>query len=316
MRGRGLPGGRRAVVAAGLLAALLPLLLPAGAAAAPASAAFLPTAGDARTFGLAGAGAGLADGASAALVNPARLVYARQKSVTAGYWRPIESLASDRIELAYAQPVGPDIAGPGQTRGVSPFAFGVTAQYQGVELALGSGYWEGALGVAAGVALQSYVALGLGVRALRADSELDGVSASGAAVDLALSATLYPGLDAALVGRNLFGSAKYEGAESEGLVRAYLVGLAWTPRPGLAAELDFQAESGDAYSAVVGLEAVLKHTLVLRGGARQWIQPESRLVPAAGLGVRLARFTLDYGAQFDEDEALGLGHRVSLGARF
>jgi hypothetical protein len=311
-----LPGGRRGGVAAGLLAALLPLLLPAGAAAAPASAAFLPTAGDARAFGLAGAGAVLADGASAVLLNPARLVFARQKSITAGYWRPIEGLASDRIELAFAHPLGPDIAGPGQTRGVSPFAYGVTAQYQGVELSLGSNYWEGALGVAAGVALQSYAALGVGVRALRADSDLDGVQASGVAVDLALDATLYPGLDAAFVGRNLIGSARYDGAESEGLVRAYLFGLAWTPRPELAAELDFQAESGGAYAAALGLEAVLKNTLLLRAGARQWIQPESRLVPAAGFGVRLAGFTLDYGAQFDADAALGLGHRVSLSARF
>lgn len=166
------------------------------------------------------------------------------------------------------------------------------------------------------MALQSYAALGVGVRLLRADSELDGVQASGVAVDLALDATLYPGLEAAFVGRNLIGSAQYDGGESEGLTRTYLIGLAWTPRPGFAAELDFLDETGEAYGFAGGLEGTLKNTLLLRAGARQWMQPESRLVLAAGLGVRVADFTLDYGAQFDEDEALGLGHRVSLSARF
>jgi hypothetical protein len=55
--------------------------------------------------------------------------------------------------------------------------------------------------------------------------------------------------------------------------------------------------------------------LTLRGGLRQWVNPESRTVPSAGLGFQSHGYFFDYAARFDVQDALGLQHRVSLGLR-
>ena len=59
----------------------------------------------------------------------------------------------------------------------------------------------------------------------------------------------------------------------------------------------------------------LKLVISLRGGVRHWMRPEARTVPSAGLGFHHRGLFIDYAARFDEEDALGLQHRISIGLR-
>jgi hypothetical protein len=287
-----------------------------GEAARAATSAFAPIPAGARTWGMAGNGAVLADDAYATLANPARLAFLEGRQAVAGYGRLVEDLSNDRILAAFGLPVGADITSPGQRGRVHTAAFGLAVEYQGLELAQGSGYGE--IGITGAVAWAPFniAALGGGVRYLQADSDLDGVSASGVALDLGFTMALHPEWELAFVYRNLAGSVTFEGAESEALGHEISLASAWTRNDIADVEGEIVWESSQAYWGSLGVEVEAFHVLALRAGTRRWFEPEARTIPALGLGVLLGGVRIDYGARFDDVDALGVTHQASLGARF
>jgi hypothetical protein len=297
------------------LAALLALAAREAVAQTIYSPAFATLSGGARAYALSGAEVALVNDAGAAFVNPARLSFLHGPSFVLGYARLVQYVPSDRGEFSYAHPLGDPIAAPFQEEGAYRTAFAVAAEYQRLELAQGSDYHEVTGTLAASLAPANIVAFGLALRGLSAGSEVDGLSASGLALDLGFSMALMPNLEAAIVGHNLTGNVKYEGRESETPGRSVQLGFAFTRWRWAQAEADLIDEYHDARSLAVGVEVFPQEVISLRGGLRQWIEPESRTVPSAGIGFRHQGFFLDYAARFDTDEALGLQHRLSLGLR-
>src|SRR5262245_55772128 len=301
--------------------ALAAALVLAALGAAPAGAqtinspAFAPLSGGARAYALSGAEVALADDAAAAFVNPARLAFLRGSSMVLGYARLVEDVPSDRGELSYALPLGDPIAAPFQQEGAYRTVIAFGAEYQRLELSQGSGYHEVTGTIAASLAPAHILAFGVAVRGLTTGSDVDGLQASGTALDLGFSIALLPDLEAAIVGHNITGSVKYEGRESEKPGRSAQLGLAFTRWRWAQAEADLIDEYDGAKSLAFGVEVLPQHVLTLRGGLRQWLEPESRTVPSAGVGFRRHGIFFDYAARFDTDEALGLQHRVSLGLR-
>jgi hypothetical protein len=298
------------------------LTLAALAAAAPVRAqdavspAFAPLSGGARAFALSGAAVALTEGADAAFVNPARLAFTRATGVSAGYGRLVEGLSSDRGEVSVALPLGESIAAPFQREGAHRWTLGLALDYQRLELSEGSLYGEATATLAAALAPTNIAAVGAAVRGLRTGSgEVEGLEADGLALDLGLSIALLPCLEAAVAAHNVAGRVRYQGRESEKPGSSIALGLALTRWRWAALEADYVLEYQGGAAAAAGIELTPIRALALRGGLRQWLSPETRSVPSAGLGLRHNGYFLDYGVQLEGEESLGMTHRVSLGVR-
>jgi len=301
---------RRALVAAGLLS-----LASVAQAQSVRSPAFATLSGGARAYALSGAMVALTDDASAAFLNPARLAFVRGSSLEVGYARLVEGLPSDRAELAYARPLGEPIAAPFQKEGAYRYVLAAAAEAQRLELAQGSNYGEFTGTLAASLAPANIVAFGAALRGLRTASDVDGLDATGLAFDLGFSMAIMPNLEAAIVAHNLAGHVRYQGREKETPGRSVTLALAFARWRWAQLEGDYVADYNDASSVAAGVELFPTAVVSLRGGVRHWIDPESRTVPSAGVGFRHKGLFLDYAARFDEDDALGLQHRVSIGLR-
>ena len=301
--------------------ALAPALALALALALPASAqdlrspAFMPLSGGARAYALSGALVALTDDAGAAFLNPARLAFVGGPSVEAGYARLVEGLPSDRGELAYARPLGEPIAAPFQREGAYRYVVAGAAEYQRLELSQGSRYGEFTGTLAASLAPANIVAVGAALRGLRTSSEVDGLSATGMALDLGFSMSLHPNLELAVAAHNLAGQVRYEGREKETPGRSLQFALAFARWHWAQAEADYDEDYNDARSVAVGVEVLPEGIVSVRGGVRHWLDPESHTVPSAGVGFRRKGVFLDYAARFDSEDALGLQHRISIGLR-
>ena len=299
-----------------LVLAVLSLASGAVRSHAATASAFAPLPAGGRTWGMAGTSVALADDAYAVLANPARMAFLDGRQASVGYARLVEGLTNDRVLLAFASPVGEEITAPGQGERAHKAAFGLAAEFQNLELSEGSGYGELSLTGGFAWAPSNFAAIGGGFRYLSAGSDLDGVSASGLALDLGATVALYPQWEIAFVYRNLGGKVEFEDAASEDLTRQMSLGAAWTRNGFANVEFEMSWESSDAYWGALGAEVEIAGALDLRAGARRWIKPEGRWVPAAGAGVRLGRIRFDYGARFDDVDALGITHQGSLGASF
>lgn len=296
--------------------AMAALLKPTPARAADAdSPTLLPLSGGARAFALAGASVALIDDAGAAFVNPARLAFLGGRSFTAGYGRLVEGVPSERIEVAYGQPIGGDVAAPLQRGRVHRLALGLALDYQRLELSQGSEYGEFTGSLAAAFAPFNFLSVGASARGFRSQSPIDELEANGSALDLGASVALLPNLEGAVVIHNLLGRVRYPDSEDESPGNSLSAGLALTRMRWIALEADFTSEFGGGRSYAAGVELVPGGVLALRGGARYWDDANGRLVPAAGVGFRYGSYFLDYGVQIGGDEGLGLAHRVTLGGR-
>jgi len=280
------------------------------------SPAFAPLSGGARAYALSGALVALDNDAGAAFINPARLAFVRGQSLTLGYARLVEDIPSDRGEVAYSQPLGDSIAAPFQREAVYRSALAVGAEYQWLELAQGSAYGEVTGTLAAALAPGNILAFGAALRGLRTSSQaVDGLDASGVAFDLGFTMALTPNVEIAVVSHNMTGHVHYGDRPNETPGRSVQFALAYARSRWVQAEADFIADYDDAKSAALGVEILPDGVLTLRGGVKQWIDPESRTVPSAGIGFRRHGLFFDYAARFDSQDALGLQHRVSLGLR-
>jgi hypothetical protein len=288
-------------------------LLPAAAHAGPFAQAFLPGSGGARAFALGGNIVCVSEDASGVFLNPARLAFLETASATAGYANLVEGVSSSRLELAYARPFGASIAAPRQRGGAHRLSAGVGVDYQRLELSRGSSYGEGVASIGVALAPINFASFGVAVRGLRSFTDVDGLSASGAALDLGASVAVWPTIEMALVGRNVAGSVTYEDRSGEQPLSTLTLSVALMRHLWIAAEAGVTTESEDGLVYHGGIEVRPFAAIALRGGLIQRVRPEETLAPSAGLGVRTGAFALDYGVQLGADEDLGVRHRVTLG---
>jgi hypothetical protein len=150
-------------------------------------------------------------------------------------------------------------------------------------------------------------------------SDVEEVSASGFAFDLALARPVLPGLTGSLVLRSLFSSLSWEGADKETLTPRAHLGASWQILPTLAVpcEVIWDLEGTRLTQAAGGAEWYpTGAALVLRGGLR-WRDDgsEAEILPAAGLGLAWRQIVFDYGLALGR-EGLGDTHRFDLRYRF
>lgn len=305
-----------------LIRVLLALALAAGMATethAVTSQAFVTVPGGARSFAMGGAAAALTEDSNSTLLNPARLAYLKGFSANATYTNLAEDLPVDRFEVTMALPVGSDISAPLQSGNRTHRAgVGIAFEALGLDLSQGSRYAETQFTLAGAWAPANFASLGLGGRVMLAGSNgVDGLSASGYGVDAGLSMALDPHIEGAIMVRNLFGSVKYEESEnSEDALRTIAFGLALSRTGWIYGETDLVLESGGTYRVQLGGEVAILDLISARGGVKQWLSPDTRSVFTAGAGVRIPLVRVDYGVEFDDKDALGMAHRLTVGTHF
>jgi hypothetical protein len=150
-------------------------------------------------------------------------------------------------------------------------------------------------------------------------SDLENVSATGYALDLALARPIVRSLDGSLVLRSLLSSLSWKATSSETMSRRVEAGLAWHPVAGLEIPVagTWDLEIGGVIQAAGGIEwRPLGRTLALRGGLR-WRDDgdESEIRPAGGIGLEWMKIAFDYGLAIGREE-LGDTHRLGLSYRF
>jgi hypothetical protein len=66
----------------------------------------------------------------------------------------------------------------------------------------------------------------------------------------------------------------------------------------------------------LGGEVTILDLISARGGLKQWLSPDTRSIFTAGAGVRIPLVRVDYGVEFDDKDALGMAHRLTVGTHF
>jgi hypothetical protein len=268
---------------------------------------------------MGGAAIALTEDSNATLLNPARLAFLHGFSASASYTRLAEDISVDRLEGSAAFPIGSDISAPlqGESR-THRAAVGIAFEALGLDLSQGSRYTETQLTVAGAWAPSNFASLGLGGRVMLAGSDnVEGLSASGYGIDAGLSMALDPHIEGAIMVRNLFGGVKYEESESsEDALRTLTLGLALHRTGWIFGEADLVLESEGTYRVQLGGEVAILNLISARGGLKQWLAPDNRSIFTAGAGVRIPLIRVDYGVEFDDKEALGMAHRLTVGTHF
>jgi hypothetical protein len=302
------------------LAAVIAVLLAwAGRALAAdfsSGGAFLALGHGARAHGLGGAGAALQRDDASVYWNPANLAWlARRNGVTLAHAVLIPEIHDGYETVSFARSQGRRLGAEDQALRPTRWGWGLFVSHLGFDFESGNGWSENVLVLGAAVAANNYMTLGIGLKALQLGNDFHEGGADGAGFDLGLSLLVLDRLTAAVVGRDVWTRVNWDTGKLETLDPSLTIGFEYRPFGRWAGEADFVFRQGAAQSTALGVEwQPFRDVLWLRGGLTFIAPGGSRAYPSTGAGVRFGRFVLDYGVSFDEEDALGVGQRVSLRA--
>ncbi len=291
-------------------------VLGVGSAHGATSAAFPSSDGGPRAIALGGHMVVMTVDDLALETNPARLAYAAN-TVTVQYDRLSPDLDFNRGRIGAAFALGPSAADPYQGSQPYRMVVGASLATQNLTLIEGSGYREATLSAGVAYAPMALGAGGITFRYLRADSDVEGASATGFGVDVGIAVDLAEHWDAALTVTDAFGRTTFENSDDEDRLARTTLGIAAVRYKWWQAEIDYVFEQSTTSALAGGAEIhVVPGTLDLRVGVSQELREPARTLLSAGAGVAFRAFHLDYAYRSDPDGAFDVQHRVALGARF
>lgn len=283
------------------------LVLSAGLlSAASTRGAFVITGFDARSAALGGAFVSLAQGPQSAYWNPAGLGLFKGRALTGTYGR----MGDFPVFYGYLSLIqGNEGLGGGA----------LTWEYLGAKINGDTPWNEHTLAYAWGYPVNGWLNLGLRVKGLFVDNDLETRSgAKGWGVDASVLLTPVSFLRIGITGWDLASHLSWDTGEKESLTPTYQGGASLLLLKGayvLVAEV--KGEQGDALTDLkVGNEVWLFRTLALRVGLqRKMGEEDTRNIFTAGAGFRVERdgvaYLLNY-AFSNDNEVLGPIHRVSM----
>jgi hypothetical protein len=212
--------------------------------------------------------------------NPASIPFLTRPGVAVGYGSQAQGLSASRTTLAGVMPLGEEVTVPGLEAVGRRFGLGFAFDHEGVELSQGSGWGTETLAAGAGYLAAPYASLGLLLKFL-------------------------------------FSNTDVEGTRVESLPLVFSLGGHLVLPRRVSADLTVSLSGADLSKGGLGLDVpVLDTGLSLRGGYFYQPGKYSRNVPTFGLGFVYTDFELDYAARFDNDLALGTTHHFALTYRF
>lgn len=291
---------------------------PAAAVGYSRGGTFLPLGHGARLHGLGTAGVALLRDDAAVYWNPANLAWLQQQNgITLMHADLLDAIDDGYESVSFGRAAGMRLGAPEQLLRPTRWGYGLFISHLGFTFASGSGWAENVFQFSAAVALSNYASVGASVKGLQAHNDFDAGDGQGAGVDLAFTVLVFERLTLAVVGRDVFTRVQWDTGTWETLQPQVTTGLELRPRNRWIVEADVAARQGSLHMAAGGVEwQVYRDLFWLRGGVTYVAPGESRVYTSAGAGLRLSRLVLDYGAAFDEADAMGIGQRVSLRAVF
>jgi hypothetical protein len=271
---------------------------------------FLQLGHGARAHGLGGGGVALMRTDDAAYWNPANLAWLQKKnSITFMQASILPGIEDGYSTLTFGRGIGDRLGLETQQWRPTRGAYGLFLSHMGLQFDSGKKWSENVLKLSTALALNSYTSVGAGVKLLQANNDFESADGRGVGIDLAF-------LRAALVGRDLWTRIEWDTKTHEVVDRTFTAGVEYAIwRTAVVADWVIRRKATERF--ILGAElGLFRERLVVRGAVTSLQAGEARVWPSGGVGISLANLTFDYGASFDEADALDVGHRASLRLQF
>jgi hypothetical protein len=273
---------------------------------------FLPLGHGARAQGLGGMGVALVRDDAAVYWNPANLCWLEPTTgVTLAHADLFPEVGDGQESVSWARAAGRSLAVPGQALPCTRWGYGLLVRHVGFGFDT-SAWSENTLQLSGAAALGNVASLGLSMRLMQLGTDFESGDAWGGGLDVGTSILVTDRLSLAVVLRDLWTRVHFDTGAWQTQKAALESGLEWRPWKSWSACVEGTLREGTLRRAGLGLEWRARREIALRGGWTQLAAGETRGFPSAGVGLRWSRFGLDYGASFDEADALGTRQRVSL----
>jgi hypothetical protein len=278
---------------------------------------FLQLGHGARAHGLGGGGVALMRTDDAVYWNPANLAWLQKKnSVTFMQASILPGVDDGYSTLSAGRGFGERLGLESQEWRPTRGAYGLFLSHMGFQFDSGKKWSENILKLSTALAVNNYTSVGVGLKLLQANNDFESANGYGYGIDLAFSLHLTERLRAAVVGRDLWTRIEWDTGTHEIVNRSFVAGVEYSRwHTAIIADWVIRRQASERF--ILGAELdLLEEKLVVRGALTALSPGEARAWPSAGVGISLAGLTFDYGASFDEADALDVGHRASLRLQF
>jgi len=271
----------------------------------------------ARGAGLGGAASILIRDDRSGFWNPANVSFLFSPRITIGTTKPVPGLDNWYTVLSAGTGLLDTRTAENGRPVMRRIGVALTATHLGLELAQGSGWNEGTLGLSVAFAPNHYNSLGVTFRMMRSWTDLEDADAWGAAVDAGWTAILTRHLWLALVGRNIQGSVSYPNVDEE-LDPSFTVACALEDLFGrISIETDAVMRNGGLDRVLVGSEIdIVKGMLWISGGAELRLTGGERTIPCFGVCSSLNSIEAAVAFVLDPEDAFGRQTRASVSYLF
>ena len=278
---------------------------------------FLPMGWSARGAGLGGAATLLIRDDRSAYWNPANLCFLFSPQVTIGSTKPVPGLDNWYTVLSAGTGLLDVRMRDDDKPVMRRVGVAVTATHLGLELAQGSGWNEGSLGLSFAFAPNHYNSLGFSLRTMKSWTDIEDAGAWGMTLDIGWTAVLNENLWFAVVGKDLLSTVKYPNVDDK-LDPLLSIGLAYIGLfDRVSIESDMILRNGTLDRILAGAEVqILDEMLYVSGGIDTRYYGGERMIPSFGVGSVLTSVEVALAFVFDPEDAFGRRTLASIGYRF
>lgn len=269
----------------------------------------------ARAGGMGGALIASGGDEGAVYWNPAYLACLQEDRAGVSYVNLVPGADARHSMLAYARSLQSLSSELDQDR-VSAHAVGFLYSNLSLGLSDGRNYSENVFRFAYAYTPDYFISVGAAANVLVARSDIGEFDATGSSFDFGFRLKLSRRTSFGFVARNAFSRVNYTDGFDQSLRRRFSAAFSMRPIPRLLLESATEFAFGGVSRTTLGGEYALYADLVyLRSGISLLASGESRSLPHFGLGFAFDRFSLDYNANLDTEEAFEDTHRFSLSVR-
>lgn len=244
--------------------------------------------------------------------NPAYLACLGDDRIGVSYINLVPGAEARHSMLAYARSLQSIPSEIDQER-VSSHAVGFLYSNLSLGLSDGQNYSENIFRFAYAYSPDYFISVGVAANLLVARSDIEDFDATGSSFDFGFRLKFTKRTSFGFVARNAFSRVNYSDGFDQSLRRRYSAALSIRPVPDLLLESATEFAFGSVSRTTLGGEyALFSDLLYLRSGMSLLASGESRAIPHFGFGFAFDRFSLDYNANLDTEEAFEDTHRFSL----
>ncbi len=278
---------------------------------------FIPLGWDARGEALAGAASLLVRDECSAYWNPANLVFLESSRISLGTVRLIPDMDARFSILTAGTGLLDTRTSPDGAVRMRRFGVALSISHLGLDLAGGSGWNEGTLGLAGAFSPNHFNSIGISWKLMKGWTDLENAGSWGMAFDLGWTARIHRNIWLALVGRNFNGTVHFP--ESDYNMDASInLAVSWENiMDRISVEFDAVNKEGELNRLLFGSEIVIAEDLLhILCGADARLVNGSRTITHFGVSSGYREMAIALSFSFDPLDAFGRQTRLSIGYGF